>query len=102
MKILAFTDAHNSDSAFRKVKKEAAKHNVDYIVCCGDFTFFSHELETVMRKMNSFGKKVIVIPGNHESDNQYKKNLKKFSNLIDVHKGSWREGDVLVIGYGGG
>ncbi len=64
MKILGFTDMHGSLSALKKLKKKAKK--ADIVLCLGDFTIFGDNLIYFLKKINNFGKPVLMIHGNHE------------------------------------
>ena len=99
MKILSFTDMHESLNALNRLKK--ASKNVDVIVCCGDISIFEGGLEFMMEELSAIKKEIIVIHGNHEDA----KNMKKLCNAKNVHfihKNKKKIDDVLFIGYGGG
>ena len=99
MRILAFTDMHESLTALNRMKKQSKK--ADVIVCCGDISIFEGGLEFMMEELSAIKKEIIVVHGNHEDKNNMKK-LCKAKNVHFIHKNKKKIGDVLFIGYGGG
>jgi uncharacterized protein len=100
MKILAFVDLHE-DYAFAEDLERKAKH-VDLIVCAGDMTVFGDDMQEAFRFLDSLGKPVLVVHGNHESEQSMKKYCEKSKNVIFVHKTFYETDDIIVFGYGGG
>jgi hypothetical protein len=99
MRFLVFTDVHESEKAFERVKAKAAK--ADILLCCGDMTIFERQLETMMKKIASLGKETFIIHGNHESASRMRAECEKYKNLHFCHKRVFRRGDIAIIGYGG-
>ncbi len=104
MKILAFTDLHGSLESLKKVEKKAK--NCDLIICTGDFTVFSRHTKKILEQINKLPKKVILIHGNHEDEEQISALCLRLKNIEFIHK---KIMEVLVdgkkytlIGYGGG
>lgn len=100
MKLLAFTDIHGSISAINKIKQKVKA--ADYLVCCGDITIFETNIEEILTQIDKIGKPVLMIPGNHESEELMDGMCKIFDNLISIHKHPHKIGDTLFLGYGGG
>ena len=71
MEILAFVDAHGSLSALRELKKKAAR--ADLLVCAGDISIFEHGLVRLLYELNKINKPVLIIHGNHETEEILKK-----------------------------
>lgn len=101
MKLLAFTDLHLSSFAFKKIKSKVKKEKPDFLVCAGDISIFEEGLDFILKKLNSFNKKIILINGNHESDNIMKKLCSKYNNTIFIHKKYYNFNDLIFLGYGG-
>lgn len=102
MKILAFVDLHGYASALKSLKSKIKKSRPDLIICAGDFTLFEHDIEKILKKLNSFNKPVFIIHGNHESLTSVKSLCKQFKNLECIHKKFVFFKDFLFFGWGGG
>lgn len=99
MKILAFVDTHGSEKAITKIKQKAKK--ADILVCAGDVSVFEQNLEKILKKLDTIGKPVLIIPGNHESEARLKAMCAKFKNMVYMHKGMLRLKDAVFIGFAG-
>ncbi len=102
MKILAFTDLHNDPYGLAEIAKKAKKENPDLLVCCGDLSNFGSDLMEVGKKLHAIGKKIVIIPGNHESPQEIEWLCKKFSSFVNVHAQVQIINGVCFIGYGTG
>jgi uncharacterized protein len=101
-KILLFTDIHGSNPMIKKLHEKIKKHDPDFLVCCGDVSFFEDNIFSILKKLNNLNKKIIIIHGNHEDESTFKKYSKIFKNLIHIHKRCHIEKDIIFLGYGGG
>lgn len=99
MKLLAFTDTHGSMKALHEIKKKA--RSAELLACCGDFTIFERNLEQMLKALNSLGR-VLLIPGNHEYSQRIDRLVKKYKNIIYLHRRGLILEKVIFIGYGGG
>ena len=99
MKLLVFSDIHNYEKALNALAKKAKKAEI--LVCAGDFTYFEDGMNKVLRKLNSFGKKVLIIHGNHEGPGNVARLVKKRKNLVFIHKKLHRHGEYVFVGHGG-
>lgn len=102
MKILAFVDLHGDTSFLKKIVKRAKKDDIDLVVCAGDFTVFESGAGYVLKKLDSIGKPVLLIPGNHETPETIKMAEKEFENIIDLHGKMWKKEGYLFLGFGTG
>lgn len=102
MKILAFTDIHGSLLALKRIEQKIKTQRPDLLVCAGDVSIFEHGIIGILRKLNKFDKKVIIIHGNHEDTSTFIKLSRLFKNIIFIHKNHFIEGNILFLGYGGG
>ena len=68
MKILAFVDTHGMKSAFDEILKKSK--DADVLVCAGDFTRWGESTEKWIQFLETTGKPLILIHGNHESDRE--------------------------------
>ncbi len=100
MKILAFGDIHGDSSQAEKLALKAEKENVDLVVICGDFTDFDKSIDNIIGHFKQKNKKVLLIPGNHESF-ATADFLAEFYNVKNIHGYSVRYDDVGIFGAGG-
>jgi Icc-related predicted phosphoesterase len=102
MKFLAFVDLHEDKKALKKLLELSAKPEVDFIICAGDLTQFSRNIRFILRQFNELGKKIYLIPGNHESDTLFEEILPDYQNFVDINNKAIQIGDYVLLGYGGG
>ncbi|MFT7615733.1 MAG: Icc-related predicted phosphoesterase [Candidatus Woesearchaeota archaeon] len=102
MRILAFADLHADMDAFAQLEKKAKKHEVELIVCAGDFTIFGMHTKEIFEKIAALPVPVILIHGNHENENQVKKFATEHKNVIWLHKDTHEYKNFVFIGFGGG
>ena|SRR3989344_1785831 len=99
MKILAFTDSHGDKKAIKKILEKSKK--VDVVICAGDLSNFSMDLEIVFNQLKNIKKPFLIIHGNHELDSELKKLCKKYG-FIFIHKNVYKIDNYLFVGFGGG
>ena len=102
MKILAFTDIHNSEKQMLKVKEKALQDKPDLVICSGDFTVMGRSTENMLKHFNDLGKPFYFTHGNHEDEYEIRKLVKKYPNLHFLHKETCVVNDILFLWYGGG
>ncbi|HLC71262.1 MAG TPA: metallophosphoesterase [Candidatus Nanoarchaeia archaeon] len=103
MKILAFTDLHADKKLLHDLVLRAKKKDVDLVVCCGDFTIFGRGMRLVLEGLESIGKPIYLIPGNHEEKKGLlEQSLEGFSHCHSLHEKDAVVGDYIFLGYGGG
>jgi len=102
MRLLAFADIHGSQTTLKRVEQKIKSQKPDLLVCAGDISIFEHGIGIILRKLNGFGKKIIMIHGNHEDDSTFRKYSKIFRNIIFIHKTHHIENNLLFLGFGGG
>lgn len=99
MKILAFTDLHSSKTALRILRKKSRK--ADVLACAGDFTYFEQGMRKVLEALDSFGKTIVLVNGNHESPEKTRKECQRLKNTKYIHKAILTIGEYAFIGHGG-
>jgi hypothetical protein len=67
LKILAASDIHGDTDLVKKLANQAEKENVDLVVLCGDLTMGERSTENIIGPFAAKRKKVLLIPGNHET-----------------------------------
>lgn len=113
MKILAFTDIHGSNKKvgyvavsetlkrLDKFKKIIKQEKIEYVICCGDFTFFNEYVEELLEKIAELPVPVLLIHGNHEDEMDVKMLSKQYPNIHYIHKKAKVIGNYAFLGYGG-
>lgn len=102
MKFLSFTDLHEDKEIMNELVKRAARDDIDFVICCGDISNFGTGLQYNLKKLNSLGKKVYLVPGNHEEGPEFAEIVAKFANLVNLDRNAKVVGDYVFLGYGGG
>ncbi len=103
MKFLTFTDVHGDAKNIKELVARAKKDDIDFVLTCGDFTTFSRNIKWVLKQFNAIGKKVYLIPGNHEEGNEeLDEILKEYTNCINFDRDVVEIGGYFFLGYGGG
>lgn len=74
----------------------------DLVVCLGDISFFENGLPLILRDLDLIGKKVLMLPGNHEDEDTLKKLCKKTKFIHYFHKDIIEIEGITFFSYGGG
>lgn len=102
MKLLAFVDLHGDFNLLKKIIKRAEEKDIDLLVTAGDFTQFEGNLGFLLKKLNALGKKILLIPGNHESSHSLKEAVKIYPYCLYFHRQAFKVGEYVFLGYGEG
>lgn len=102
LRILAAGDIHGDLSLVKRLAEKADKYNVDVVILTGDITLDETSTEKLIGPFLKKDRKVLLIPGNHES-------LATVDFLVDlygpevknIHGYSLKIGDVGIFGAGG-
>ena len=100
MKILATGDIHGDISLARRLAEKAEKENVDLVVLCGDLTYGEMSTEGIIGPFVKKGKKVVLIPGNHETIATADFLAQQY-DVVNLHGYSIKAGDIGLFGAGG-
>jgi uncharacterized protein len=100
MKILAAGDLHGDSLLTKKLADKAFKENVDLVILCGDLTNFEASTKDIIGPFKKVNKKVLLIPGNHESE-ATADFLAEFYNVKNLHGYSVKYDDVGFFGCSG-
>ena len=99
LRILAAGDIHGDSKVSKKLAERAEKENADLVILCGDITS-PRETKDIIKPFKDKNKKVLIIPGNHESF----ATIDFLANLYDIknlHGYSIKCGDIGIFGAGG-
>ncbi len=102
MRIYAFVDLHGHKKALTKIVSRCKKKDIDLVVSAGDHTIFGDSEEEILKELDSIGKPVLMIHGNHEEGAEMKARIVKYKNIYFIHSGYFRIGNYIFIGWGGG
>jgi len=100
MKILASGDIHGDTRLAEALADKAEKENVDLVVLCGDLTYGEMSIEGIIGPFVKKGKKVVLIPGNHETIATADFLAERYG-AVNLHGYSIKVGDVGLFGAGG-
>lgn len=102
MKLLAFVDLHGDIKLFRELISRAKKNDIDLVLIAGDLTVFEGNLKYMLGKLNAIGKKILLIPGNHESEKSLRETVKDYEHCVDLHEKALKVKGYIFLGYGEG
>ena len=99
MKILAIGDLHGDLTQAKKLAEQAEKEKVDLVILNGDFTFFGNHTPGLIQVFKDKGKKIALLPWNHESLATTEFLAKKYG-VINLHNYSMSFGEIGIFGSG--
>ena len=100
LKILAAGDIHGDTSQAKKLAEQAEKENIDLVILCGDLTYAETSTEGIIGPFVKKHKKVILIPGNHETV-ATADFLAELYGATNLHGYSIKYKDIGFFGCGG-
>lgn len=100
MRLLCFSDIHNSDAAIRDIVRRSA--DVDLVIGAGDFCTVHHGLEETIGKLGALQKPALFVPGNNESLEELQLCCRPHPQLQVLHGDSTTHEGVIFYGLGGG
>jgi len=102
MKVLAFGDLHGDMGLAEKLAQRAEDEKVDLVILCGDLTFHEHSTDNLLGPFVKRHKKVLMIPGNHETVATVDFLAELYGpNTKNIHGYSVKYDDVGIFGCGG-
>jgi uncharacterized protein len=84
----------------QRIKKLIVQEHIDLAVCTGDFTIFGRSTKKMLTEMNNLGVPLVLIPGNHEDEEEVRTLLKQFKNIHNVDHTLLDIAGVRFIGFG--
>lgn len=100
-KILAIGDIHGDTGLAKKLAERAKKEDVDLVILAGDLTFFENSTKNIIGPFLKANKEVLLIPGNHESEETIEMLSEIYPNTKNIHGMSFKKGKVGFFGAGG-
>lgn len=102
LKILAASDIHGDTTQINKLADQAEKEDVDLVVLCGDLTMFETSTDNIIGPFAKKNKKVLLIPGNHETVATADFLAELYEpHARNIHGYSVKYKDVGIFGAGG-
>ncbi len=101
MKFLVFSDTHDDFDILKKLVKRSKEKDIECVLVAGDFTDFERNMRKVFKALQTIGKPVYVIPGNHEEGDIYKEVIKEYPNCINVDRSAIDLNSHVLLSYGG-
>jgi Icc-related predicted phosphoesterase len=100
LKILAAGDIHGDSGLAKNLADQAEKEDVDLVILCGDLTYAESSTEGIVGPFVKKHKKVLLIPGNHESI-ATADFLSELYGVKNIHGYSVQYKNVGIFGAGG-
>ncbi|MBI2044277.1 metallophosphoesterase [Candidatus Pacearchaeota archaeon] len=100
-KILAVGDLHGDERIVKNLVKQAEEEGVELVILAGDITFAERPIKNIIGPFVKAGKKVLLIPGNHESPETVDFFAQVYENTQSIHGYSFIKGNIGVFGAGG-
>lgn len=100
MKILAAGCLHSNSALIASLAEQAEREDVDLVVLCGDLTFGERNTDNIIGPFVKKGKKVALVPGNHETMATADFLSKKYG-ATNLHGYGFMQGEVGLFGCGG-
>lgn len=100
MKILAAGDLHGDTRRVEQLAQKAEKEQVDLVVLCGDLTQNDESTEGLIGPFLKRNKKVVLIPGNHETL-ATADFLAQLYSVTNLHGYSIKTDNIGLFGCGG-
>lgn len=101
MRILAAGDIHGDSMLAKKLAERAKKEKVDLVILTGDLTYAEQSTENLLGHFAKAKKKVLILPGNHETIATTNFLAQMYPNVKSIHGYSVKQGDIGIFGCGG-
>ena len=100
-KILAIGDIHGDTGLVKKLAAKAKKENIDVVILAGDLTFAEISTKNLIGPFTKAKKPVLIIPGNHESEETIKFLSETYPNARNLHGYYYKKREIGFFGAGG-
>jgi uncharacterized protein len=99
-KILAVGDIHGDTGLVKKLAERAKKEKVDLVILAGDLTFAETSIKNLIGPFIKAKKEVLLIPGNHESNELIDFLTQKYPHTRNIHGYSFYKNGLGIFGAG--
>ena len=100
-KILAAGDIHGDTGLVKRLAERAKKENVDLVILAGDITLADETPKNIIGPFIKAKKKVLLIPGNHESFATTDFLAEMYPDTKNIHGYAIKHKDLGIFGAGG-
>jgi len=101
LRILAAGDLHGDTLAAKKLAEKAKREDVDLVILTGDITYAELTTENLIGPFVKAKKKVLIIPGNHETIATTTFLAQLYPNVKNLHGYSIKHDNLGIFGCGG-
>ncbi|PIN91212.1 hypothetical protein COU57_01470 [Candidatus Pacearchaeota archaeon CG10_big_fil_rev_8_21_14_0_10_32_14] len=100
-KFLAIADIHNDSKLVMRLAERAKNENVDIVILAGDLTWLNKEPKNIVGPFLEQNKKVLLLHGNHESNDTINFLTELYQNTKNLHGYGMKHNDIGIFGVGG-
>lgn len=100
-RIMAISDLHGDRGLAKKLAEKAEENEVDLIILAGDISFLGRDTRGIVKPFIDVGKKVLLIPGNHEDTSLVDFISSRYSGVKNIHGYGLIHKDIGIFGVGG-
>jgi len=99
-KIMAIGDLHGDTNLIKKLSRKADEEEIDIMIFAGDLTFFERSTKNLIGPFVKDNRKILLIPGNHESNETINFLTNLYPNTQNIHESPFIENDLGIFGVG--
>ena len=85
-KVLAIGDIHGDTNLVKQIEKKSKNENIKLIIIAGDLTFAEKSLKNLIGPFLENNRKILLIPGNHESETTVEFLSRKYKRVHNLHQ----------------
>ncbi len=100
-RILAVGDIHGNTRFVRQLAEKVKEQNIDLVILAGDLVLSEDQVTGIIGPFAKFKKKVLLIPGNHETPATIDFLAGMYNNVKNIHGYSFVKDDLGIFGAGG-
>lgn len=97
---MAISDIHGDTNLVKKLAKKAKDEKVDIIIIPGDLTWLEELPKGIIEPLTKLNKKILIIPGNHETQKTIELLKNKYSNIQNIQGKGIKEKNIGIFGAG--
>lgn len=102
MKFFTFTDIHSDIDTMLEIVERVNEDDIEIVVFVGDISWFGQGTETMFDLLGMINKTVLLIPGNHDSEDEINAYCEIYPNCVNINHKKYEHNGTLFVGYGEG